>query len=108
MPDQLSGVWADGPLFSKFWPSVEHIIAKDILKPHGIYWPIMLQAAGIAPYRHLNVHGYWNLDHSKISKSLGNVIRPQQLKDASGLMLFAISFCGKWFLVWMPSSVKKA
>jgi methionyl-tRNA synthetase len=81
----LAGLgYPDGPLFSKFWPAVEHIIAKDILKPHGIYWPIMLQAAGIAPYRHLNVHGYWNLDQSKISKSLGNVIRPQQLKDRFG------------------------
>jgi methionyl-tRNA synthetase len=81
----LSGLgYPDGPLFSKFWPSVEHIIAKDILKPHGIYWPIMLKAAGIAPYRHLHVHGYWNLDQSKISKSLGNVIRPQRLKERFG------------------------
>ncbi len=81
----LTGLgYPDGPLFAKFWPAVEHIIAKDILKPHGIYWPIMLKAAGIAPYRHLNVHGYWNLDQSKISKSLGNVIRPRQLKERFG------------------------
>ena len=63
----------------------EHLIAKDILKPHGIYWPTMLKAAGIEPYRHLNVHGYWNVDQSKMSKSLGNVVKPLDLKDKYGL-----------------------
>ena len=63
----------------------EHLIAKDILKPHGIYWPTMLKAAGIEPYRHLNVHGYWNVDQSKMSKSLGNVVQPLDLKDKYGL-----------------------
>ncbi len=49
----LSGLdYPDGPLFSEFWPSVQHIIAKDILKPHGIYSPTMLKAAGIPPYQH--------------------------------------------------------
>ncbi|MCJ7615037.1 MAG: class I tRNA ligase family protein, partial [Desulfobacterales bacterium] len=65
--------YPDGELFKKFWPHVNHIVAKDILKPHGIYWPIMLKAAGIPVYKHLNVHGYWNVDQSKMSKSLGNV-----------------------------------
>ncbi|MCJ7830547.1 MAG: class I tRNA ligase family protein, partial [Desulfobacterales bacterium] len=50
--------YPDGELFLKFWPSAQHIVAKDILKPHGIYWPIMLKAAGIPIFRHLNVHGY--------------------------------------------------
>jgi methionyl-tRNA synthetase len=45
----------------------------------------MLKAAGIEPYRHLNVHGYWNVDQSKMSKSLGNVVRPLDLKDKYGL-----------------------
>jgi methionyl-tRNA synthetase len=40
-----------GENFKKFWPVAEHLIAKDILKPHGIYWPTMLKAAGIEPYR---------------------------------------------------------
>lgn len=77
-----------GDKFRKFWPVAEHLIAKDILKPHGIYWPAMLQAAGIEPFRHLNVHGYWNSDASKMSKSLGNVIRPLDLKDKYGLDAF--------------------
>ena len=64
------------------------MIAKDIVKPHGIYWPTMLKAAGIAPFQHLNVHGYWNSDASKMSKSLGNVIRPLDLKDKYGLDAF--------------------
>jgi methionyl-tRNA synthetase len=81
----LSGLdYPDGPLFSEFWPSVQHIIAKDILKPHGIYWPTMLKAAGIPPYQHLNVHGYWNIDQAKISKTLGNVVRPKNLVDRFG------------------------
>jgi methionyl-tRNA synthetase len=77
-----------GEKFKKFWPHAQHLIAKDILKPHGIYWPTMLKAAGIEPYRHLNVHGYWNSDQSKMSKSLGNVVRPLDLKDKYGLDAF--------------------
>ena len=75
-------------LFDKFWPHAQHIVAKDILKPHGIYWPIMLKAADIPVYRHLNVHGYWNVDQSKMSKSLGNVVDPLALKNIYGLDAF--------------------
>ncbi len=77
--------YPDGDNFKIFWPNAQHLIAKDILKPHGIYWPTMLKAAGIEPYRHLNVHGYWIVDQSKMSKSLGNVIKPLDLKDTYGL-----------------------
>ncbi len=77
--------YPDGENFRVFWPNAQHLIAKDILKPHGIYWPTMLKAAGIEPYRHLNVHGYWIVDQSKMSKSLGNVIKPLDLKDTYGL-----------------------
>jgi len=80
--------YPDGKNFKKFWPVAEHLIAKDILKPHGIYWPTMLKAAGIEPYQHLNVHGYWNSGQSKMSKSLGNIVRPLDLKDKYGLDAF--------------------
>lgn len=81
----LSGLdYPEGENYRLFWPSAQHIIAKDILKPHGIYWPTMLKAAGVEPFRHLNVHGYWNMDQAKISKSLGNVIRPQDLTARFG------------------------
>ena len=80
--------YPSGDKFKKFWPVAQHLIAKDILKPHGIYWPTMLKAAGIEPFRHLNVHGYWNSNQSKMSKSLGNVVRPIDLKDKYGLDAF--------------------
>jgi methionyl-tRNA synthetase len=80
--------YPEGELFKKFWPCVQHITAKDILKPHGIYWPCMLKSAGIEPYQHLNVHGYWNVDEGKMSKSIGNVVKPLELADVYGLDAF--------------------
>ena len=80
--------YPDGDRFKTFWPHARHIIAKDILKPHGIYWPIMLKAAEIPVYKHLHVHGYWNVDQSKMSKSIGNVVEPLQLKNVYGLDTF--------------------
>lgn len=80
--------YPDGERFKTFWPVVQHLVAKDILKPHGIYWPCMLKAAGIEPYRHLNVHGYWNVNQGKMSKSLGNVVKPLDLADIYGLDAF--------------------
>ena len=80
--------YPDGVLFKDYWPVAQHIVAKDILKPHGIYWPIMLKAADIPVYQHLNVHGYWNVDQGKMSKSLGNVVEPLELKNVYGLDAF--------------------
>jgi methionyl-tRNA synthetase len=80
--------YPDGERFQRFWPSAQHIVAKDILKPHGIYWPTMLKAAGIPIYRHLNVHGYWNIEQAKMSKSIGNVVDPLAMKDVYGLDAF--------------------
>jgi methionyl-tRNA synthetase len=58
------------------------------LKPHAIYWPTMLMAAGLPSYAHLNVHGYWVMDSGKMSKSLGNVIRPLEMKARFGMDAF--------------------
>jgi methionyl-tRNA synthetase len=80
--------YPEGERFKRFWPVAQHIIAKDILKPHGIYWPCMLKAAGIEPYQHLNVHGYWNVDAGKMSKSLGNIVNPLDLAAKYGLDAF--------------------
>jgi len=80
--------YPDGKKFNQFWPVSQHIVAKDIVKPHGIYWPIMLKAAGIPIYKHLNVHGYWNIEDSKMSKSIGNVVEPLKMKDVYGLDAF--------------------
>ncbi len=85
----ISGLsYPDGGLFKRFWPVAQHIIAKDILKPHAIFWPCMLKAAGIEPYQHLNVHGYWNIAAGKMSKSLGNIVRPMDMATQYGLDAF--------------------
>jgi len=76
--------YPDDEKFKKYWPVVHHLIAKDIVKPHGIFWPTMLRAAGIEPFQKLNVHGYWTMEESKMSKSLGNVVRPKELVEKYG------------------------
>jgi methionyl-tRNA synthetase len=82
----LTGIgYPDGKEFDLYWSGAEHLIAKDILKPHAIYWPTMLLAAGIPLYRKLHVHGYWNIDETKMSKSIGNVVRPAQLVEDYGV-----------------------
>jgi methionyl-tRNA synthetase len=87
--------YPDGERFRTFWPVAQHLIAKDILKPHAIYWPCMLMALGRAEgrsdqdaerlvYRHLNVHGYWNVAGGKMSKSVGNVVEALALAGKYG------------------------
>jgi methionyl-tRNA synthetase len=85
----ISGIgYPSDSKFRKFWPQANHLIAKDILIPHGIYWPTMLQAAGIEPYDHLNVHGYWNIQGGKMSKSQGEIVNPLDLEKKYGLDSF--------------------
>jgi methionyl-tRNA synthetase len=80
--------YPDDPRFPARWAAVEHLIGKDILKPHAIFWPIMLRAIGLDPYRHLSVHGFWNVDDRKISKSLGNMVSPLAMRDRYGFEAF--------------------
>jgi methionyl-tRNA synthetase len=84
----INYVSALGPLrgerHRKYWPHVQHLIGKDILKPHAIYWPCMLKAAGLPVFTRLNVHGYWTLGGGKMSKSVGNVVEALALKDRYG------------------------
>jgi methionyl-tRNA synthetase len=77
--------YPEGELFRTFWPVAQHLIGKDILKPHGVYWPTMLRAAGIPTYQHLNVHGYWLVDEGKMSKSRGRTLSPLDLAEKYGL-----------------------
>ena len=74
--------------FDEYWPQAEHLIGKDILKPHGVFWPTMLMSAGLPLFNRLHVHGYWNHGESKMSKSLGNVIRPLEMKQRFGMDAF--------------------
>ncbi|HXG51466.1 MAG TPA: methionine--tRNA ligase [candidate division Zixibacteria bacterium] len=74
--------------FERFWPSAEHFIGKDILKPHGVFWPTMLMAAGLPLFRRLNVHGFWTSEGQKMSKSLGNTVSPLEMKRTIGMDAF--------------------
>ena len=81
----LSGIgYPENPSWEKYWVNSHHFIAKDILKPHAIYWPIMLKALGVPPYKKLYVHGYWLMHKVKMSKSLGNVVDPLYLSQRFG------------------------
>jgi methionyl-tRNA synthetase len=72
-------------LYDHYWQQCNHLIAKDILKTHAIYWPTMLISAGIPLYKQIDVHGYWLSGDSKMSKSLGNVVRPLAFDGQFGI-----------------------
>jgi methionyl-tRNA synthetase len=85
----LTGIgYPDGPDFESNWSRSEHVIGKDILKPHAIFWPIMLKALGLPLYQHLNVHGHWQVNGRKISKSLGNIVSPVDMQERYGFDAF--------------------
>lgn len=70
--------------FELYWPADLHIIGKDIIRFHAVYWPAFLMAAGLPIPKKLLVHGYILVDEKKMSKSLGNVVDPEQLADWYG------------------------
>jgi methionyl-tRNA synthetase len=75
----------DSEKFKKFWPADVHMVGKDILRFHAVYWPAFLMAAGIEPPVRIFAHGWWTNEGEKISKSLGNVIDPIGLVETYGL-----------------------
>ena len=79
------GFGSDDKSFAKWWPASYHLIGKDILTTHTVYWPTMLMSAGIELPRSIFAHGWWLMGESKISKSLGNVINPMDLIDDYGV-----------------------
>jgi len=72
------GFLKDKKLFEKFWPADLHILGKDNLRWHALLWPAMLKSAGIELPKHILVNGFLNINGQKISKSIGNVIRPSE------------------------------
>lgn len=72
-------------MYKKFWPADLHMVGKDILRFHAIYWPAFLMGAGLEPPRRVFAHGWWTNEGQKISKSLGNVIDPLKLIERYGL-----------------------
>lgn len=98
-PDQVFYVWFDAllnywtalkyarpgeDLTDRFWPPTYHLIGKDILKFHAVFWPAMLMAGGVDLPRHLFVHGFLLMQGEKMSKTLGNVLDPFQVIDMYG------------------------
>jgi methionyl-tRNA synthetase len=75
----------DAEGYRTFWPADLHVVGKDILRFHAVYWPAFLLAAGLEPPRRIFAHGWWTVEGRKISKSLGNVIDPAQLIETYGL-----------------------
>lgn len=71
--------------YAEFWPASLHMVGKDILRFHAVYWPAFLMSANLPLPKRVFAHGWWTNEGQKISKSLGNVIVPQQLVDVYGL-----------------------
>ena len=73
---------------SQWWPADVHMIGKDILRQHAVYWPIMLHALNIEPPRTILAHGWWLIDESKMSKSIGNVVSPLAMIEKYGIDVY--------------------
>jgi methionyl-tRNA synthetase len=99
-PDHVVYVWLDAltnymtalgypdtasETYRTFWPADVHVVGKDILRFHAVYWPAFLMAAGLEVPQRVFAHGWWTNEGEKISKSLGNVIDPIQLIETYGL-----------------------
>ena len=99
-PDHIMYVWLDAltnyvtavgypdtesDTFTKYWPADLHMVGKDILRFHSVYWPAFLEAAGVAPPKRVFAHGWWTNEGEKISKSLGNIIDPYDIVARYGL-----------------------
>ena len=93
--DYVTYVWFDALLnyYSAvierdIWPATVHLIGKDILTTHAVYWPIMLKAADLELPETIFAHGWWLVEEAKMSKSLGNVIKPLEMMDMYGIEQF--------------------
>jgi len=75
----------DQDRFRRFWPADCHIIGKDILRFHAVYWPTFLMSAGLPLPKQIFAHGWWTVEGQKMSKSLGNVIDPNGLISEFGV-----------------------
>lgn len=75
----------EGTPYGRYWPADLHMVGKDILRFHAVYWPAFLMAAGLEPPRRVFAHGWWTVEGEKMSKSLGNVVKPEELIGTYGL-----------------------
>jgi methionyl-tRNA synthetase len=79
------GYGLEGSSFCQFWTEAVHLIGKDILTTHTVYWPTMLQGIGLTPPKLVFGHGWWTIKGQKMSKSLQNVVEPNRLIDLYGV-----------------------
>ncbi|MEZ5930783.1 MAG: methionine--tRNA ligase [Alphaproteobacteria bacterium] len=99
-PDHVVYVWLDAltnymtalgypdtdtDTYEKYWPADVHVIGKDILRFHAIFWPAFLMAAGLEPPKRVYAHGWWTIEGEKMSKSLNNALDPYELIETYGL-----------------------
>ena len=83
-----SGPESRSEVAGEWWPASTHLIGKDILTTHCVYWPTLLRALGLEQPRSLLIHGWWLVDNQKMSKSEGNVVNPLSLIDHIGVDAF--------------------
>ncbi|MEK6734334.1 MAG: methionine--tRNA ligase [Pseudomonadota bacterium] len=98
-PEHVMYVWLDAltnyisalgypettDLYKNFWPADIHVVGKDILRFHAVFWPAFLMAADLPCPKKIFAHGWWTIDGEKMSKSIGNVVAPQVLVEDFGL-----------------------
>jgi methionyl-tRNA synthetase len=84
----VGGFDRDGRYKSRWWPADIHLIGKDILRQHAVYWPIMLKALDIEPAKTVFAHGWWLIGESKMSKSRGNVVSPIDMAQRFGVDVY--------------------
>ncbi len=82
------GYGSDGERFERWWPAHYHLIGKDILTTHTVYWPTMLKAMGLPLPRTVFAHGWWLVGRDKMSKSAGNVVNPMEMAERYGVDAF--------------------
>ncbi len=82
------GVTTDPKQFNALWPADLHLVGKDILRQHTVYWPIMLKACGLEMPKSVLAHGWWTLSGAKVSKSRGNIVDPVVLCRVYGVDAF--------------------
>ncbi len=83
-----AGYLDDPAMFRKYWPSVRHVVGKDIIRFHCVVWPLMLLALGLEPPVSVVAHGWWTVDGEKMSKSKGNVVDPFRMVELYGADAF--------------------
>ncbi|HBC85979.1 MAG TPA: methionine--tRNA ligase [Lentisphaeria bacterium] len=82
------GYGQDDAKFAKWWPVSYHLIGKDILTTHTVYWPTMLKSMGVEQPKTIFAHGWWLIGSEKMSKTTGNVVNPMEMAEKYGVDAF--------------------